>query len=203
VTATRIGILGGTFDPIHFGHLGAAKAATECADLDRVILIPAGLPPHRSAVIAPAADRLEMTRLATEGDPHFEVSDLELRRDGPSYTADTLTELRRLHPNAELYLILGWDAAGQFNTWHQPARVRELATIVVVGRPGSKGPHAADLEAAGLGGSRVVLCLRTTPAISASEIRHAVASGKPIAGKLPPAVEGYIAAHHLYGGKRG
>jgi nicotinate-nucleotide adenylyltransferase len=198
--ATRIGILGGTFDPIHVGHLAAAVAAIDCAQLDRVIFIPAGLPPHRGAALAAAGDRLEMCRLATAGDPRFEVSDIELRRKGPSYTVDTLTELRRLHSAAELFLILGWDAAGQFRTWRQPQRVRELATIVVVGRPGSKAPQPVDLEAAGLGGPGVVLCLRKTPAISASEIRSAVAAGGSIAGKVVPAVEKYITAHRLYRG---
>ena len=196
----RIGLLGGTFDPIHAGHLAAAKAALDCAELDRVMFIPAAQPPHRPRAIATADDRLEMCRLAIEGDTRFVVSDLELERGGPSYTVDTLAELRRSHPGDQLLLILGWDAARLFSTWRRPDEVRALATIVVVARPGSAAPRQADLEPAGLGGQGVILCLEPTPDVSASEIRRALASGESIAGKVPAAVERYIAAHHLYAG---
>ena len=196
----RIGLLGGTFDPIHAGHLAAAKAALDCEELDRVMFIPAAQPPHRPRAIATADDRLEMCRLAIEGDTHFVVSDVELERGGPSYTVDTLAELRRSHPGDQLLLILGWDAARLFSTWRRPDEVRALATIVVVARPGSAAPRKADLEPAGLGGQGVILCLEPTPDVSASEIRRALASGESIAGKVPAAVERYIAAHHLYAG---
>ena len=196
----RIGLLGGTFDPIHAGHLAAAKAALDCAELDRVMFIPAAQPPHRPRAIATADDRLEMCRLAIEGDTRFVVSDVELERGGPSYTVDTLAELRRSHPGDQLRLILGWDAARLFSTWRRPDEVRALATIVVVARPGSAAPRKADLEPAGLGGQGVILCLEPTPDVSASEIRRALASGESIAGKVPAAVERYIAAHHLYAG---
>ena len=196
----RIGLLGGTFDPIHAGHLAAAKAALDCAELDRVMFIPAAQPPHRPRAIATADDRLEMCRLAIEGDTRFVVSDVELERGGPSYTVDTLAELRRSHPGDQLLLILGWDAARLFSTWRRPDEVRALATIVVVARPGSAAPRQADLEPAGLGGQGVILCLEPTPDVSASEIRRALASGESIAGKVPAAVERYIAAHHLYAG---
>jgi len=196
----RIGLLGGTFDPIHAGHLAAAKAALDCAELDRVMFIPAAQPPHRPRAIATADDRLEMCRLAIEGDTRFVVSDVELVRGGPSYTVDTLAELRRSHPGDQLLLILGWDAARLFSTWRRPDEVRALATIVVVARPGSAAPRQADLEPAGLGGQGVILCLEPTPDVSASEIRRALASGESIAGKVPAAVERYIAAHHLYAG---
>jgi nicotinate-nucleotide adenylyltransferase len=191
-------VLGGTFDPIHVGHLAAADAAIECARLDRVIFMPTGQPPHRPSAAASPEHRLEMTRLATAGDPRFAVSDIELRRPGVSYTSDTLRELHALHPNAELFLILGWDAARQFSTWHRPEGVRELATIVVVARPGSASPHQAAVEAAGLGGDRVILCLERTPDVSASAIREDTKNGRSIEGKVPPAVERYIATHHLY-----
>lgn len=196
----RIGLLGGTFDPVHAGHLAAAKAALDCAELDRVMFIPAAQPPHRPRAIATADDRLEMCRLAIEGDTRFVVSDVELERGGPSYTVDTLAELRRSHPGDQLLLILGWDAARLFSTWRRPDEVRALATIVVVARPGSAAPRKADLEPAGLGGQGVILCLEPTPDVSASEIRRALASGESIAGKVPAAVERYIAAHHLYAG---
>ena len=196
----RLGLLGGTFDPIHSGHLAAAEAAIACAQLDRVIFIPAAAPPHRAPAVAQAQQRLEMCRLATEGDARFAVSDLELKREGPSYTVDTLAGLRQQQPDDELFLILGWDAAGLFSTWHKPDEVRELATIVVVARPGSAAPREEDLKGVGLDKARVVLCLRTTPDVSASEIRKAMAEGKPIRGKVPSAVERYIASHRLYAG---
>jgi nicotinate-nucleotide adenylyltransferase len=200
VSKQRTGVLGGTFDPIHFGHLAAAEAAISCARLEQVILIPSAQPPHRPQAVAPAPQRLEMCRLATEGNKRFAVSDVELKREGPSYTADTLAELRGLYPGDELFLILGWDAARLFPTWRRPDEVRELASIVVVGRPGSDAPRETDLKSVGLGGEGVVLCLEPTPDLSASEIRRAVAAGESIAGKVPEPVERYIVAHRLYAG---
>lgn len=196
----RIGVLGGTFDPIHAGHLAAAKAAMDCEALDRVLFVPAAQPPHRPPAVAGAEQRLEMCRLAIAGESRFEVSDVELNRAGPSYTVDTLTELHRLNPDDELFLILGWDAARLFPTWRRPDEVRELASVVVVGRPGSEAPVQADLEPVGLDGDGVSICLEPTPDISASEIRSAVGAGEPITGKVPAAVEQYIAAHGLYAG---
>ena len=196
----RIGLLGGTFDPFHFGHLAAADAAIDCASLDRVVFIPAAQPPHRPPAIAAPPQRLEMCRLGIEGEPRFEVSELEVKRAGPSYTVDTLGEIRRSQPEDELFLILGWDAARLFSTWHRPGEVRELATIVVVARPGSAAPREEDLKEVGLDKAKVVLCMRTTPDVSASEIRKAMAAGEPITGKVPAAVERYIASHGLYTG---
>jgi nicotinate-nucleotide adenylyltransferase len=194
----RIGVLGGTFDPIHVGHVAAARSAIECARLDRVIFVPTGLPPHRPSAAANAEDRLEMTRLATSDDPRFMVSDVELRRPGPSFTSDTLRELSELHPRSDLFLILGWDAARLFRAWHEPDKVLALAPIVVVARPGSGSPQPADLDAAGLEGKDVIVCLDGTPDVSASAIRRDIKSGRSIAGKVPPAVERYIGARGLY-----
>jgi nicotinate-nucleotide adenylyltransferase len=193
-------VLGGTFDPFHVGHLAAASVAIDCAHLERVIFVPAAQPPHRPAAVASVQARLAMSKLATSGDVRFAVSDIEVRRAGPSYTAETLEELRGLHPDAELFLILGWDAASLFHTWHRPERVRELASIVIVGRPGSTEPQEADLQASGLGGDGVVLCLGHTPAVSASEVRRAVAAGESITGMVPEAIEQYIKTQHLYAG---
>jgi nicotinate-nucleotide adenylyltransferase len=196
----RIGLLGGTFDPFHNGHVAAAKAAIVCARLDRVVFIPAAQPPHRPPAIASAEQRLEMCRLGTTGDARFSVSEVELKREGPSYTVDTLSEMRRQHAHDELFVILGWDAARLFSTWHKPDEVRELASIVVVARPRLDSPGEKDLEGVGLDPATTVLCLRATPDISASEIRRAVAAGEPITGKVPPAVERYVASHRLYAG---
>ena len=197
---SKIGLLGGTFDPFHFGHLAAADAALDCAELDRVVFIPAARPPHRPPAVASAEQRLEMCRLGIEGEPRFEVSDMELKRQGPSYTVDTLREIKRQHSDGELFLILGWDAARLFSTWHEPEKVSELATIVVVARPGAAAPREEDLKGVGLDGARVVLCLTTTPDVSASEIRKAVAAGEPITGKVSKVVERYIGEHRLYAG---
>lgn len=194
----RLGILGGTFDPVHNGHVAAAEAAVECAELDEVVFVPAGDPPHRPAAEATPRQRLEMCRLAVEDDSRFAVSDIEVRRDGPSYTLDTLLALRGENPHAELFLILGWDAAAQLRSWHRPDEVLALAPIVVVSRPGRGAPGETELRSAGLDPSRIIVCARPTPAVSGSEIRRALMAGKGIAGMVPPAVERYIAAHHLY-----
>jgi nicotinate-nucleotide adenylyltransferase len=200
VSKQRIGLLGGTFDPVHAGHLAAAEAAIRCAGLDTVIFVPAAKPPHRRPPVAAAQQRLEMCALATAGDARFSVSDLELKRRGPSYTVDTLIEVRRLHPDDLLFLILGWDAASLFPAWRRPDEVRALASIVVVGRPGSGAPREANLKEVGLGGEGVALCLEPTPDVSASKIRRAVAAGESIAGEVPAAVELYIASNRLYAG---
>ena len=194
-------MLGGTFDPIHLGHLAAARAAIECAELDRVLLIPAGRPPHRRAAVADATQRLEMCRLAIDEDRVFEVSDVEVRRGGISYTADTLRELKRMYPDDDLFLVLGWDAARLFATWHEPDEVRRLATIVVVTRPGSNSPDAGALKQAGLEDKSMILCARPTPDISGSALRRAIAQGEPVGDRLPAAVEQYIAKNRLYMGE--
>ena len=194
----RIGILGGTFDPIHAGHLAAARAAIDCAGLERVLLIPTGQPPHRSGTVADAEQRVEMCRLAIGEDSALEVSDLEVRRGGVSYTAETLLDLRRIYPQDDLFLILGWDAARLFATWRKPEEIRRLAQVVVVSRPGSGAPDAAALQAAGLDPGGTVLCLRPTPDISGSALRRAIARGEPVGERLPAAVEEYIAKHDLY-----
>jgi nicotinate-nucleotide adenylyltransferase len=188
----RTGILGGTFDPIHLGHLAAAHAAMDCAGLDRVLFVPTGVPPHRPPATARAEDRLEMCRLAIAGETRFEVSDIELQREGRSYTVDTLRELHRLFPGDELFVILGWDAARLIGTWHEPDEVRRLAKIVIVTRPGSGTPDGA----AGM------LCERPTPNISGSELRRAIARGDDVSDRLPAAVATYIADRGLYGDNR-
>jgi nicotinate-nucleotide adenylyltransferase len=184
----RTGILGGTFDPIHLGHLAAARAAMDCAGLDRLLFVPTGVPPHRPPTVADAGDRLEMCRLAVAGEKRFEVSDLELRREGVSYTVDTLRELHTLHPGEDLFLVLGWDAAKLLHTWHEPEEVRKLARVVVVTRPGSGSP-ATTTE---------ILCERPTPNISGSELRRAIARGDDVSDRLPEPVAAYIAQHGLY-----
>jgi nicotinate-nucleotide adenylyltransferase len=199
---TRLGVLGGTFDPIHVGHLAAAGAAIECAKLDRVLFVPSAQPPHRAAALAPAEDRLAMSRLAIESEPRFEVSDVEVTRGGRSYTVDTMSELHSAHPGDELFLILGWDAARLFKTWREPERVSDLASVVIVGRPGMRLPTPADIKAAGFDPARVILCPVPTPDISGSALRRAIAAGQSVSGQVPAAVERYLTDHRLYGDNR-
>jgi nicotinate-nucleotide adenylyltransferase len=194
----RVGVVGGTFDPIHLGHLAMAEAAADCARLDQVLLLPSAVPPHRGAAIADAADRLEMSRLAARDHPRVLVSDLELRRPGPSYTVDTLEALARSRPDDELFLVLGWDAARDLGSWREPRRVLELARPVVVTRPGWTRPSPADLAAAGIDPGRAVLCDAHTPDIEATEIRQRLEGGRQLDGLLDPAVERYIRTRNLY-----
>lgn len=143
-----------------------------------------------------------MVRLAVQDEPRFEVSDLEARRGGRSYTVDTLRELHRDRPDDDLFLILGWDAARLFNTWREPGHVSGLATVVIVTRPGLDAPKSSDLAATGLPPERVIKCSVPTPDVSGSDLRHALAAGESVEGRLPPAVERYIASHQLYGDNR-
>jgi nicotinate-nucleotide adenylyltransferase len=191
--------LGGTFDPIHIGHVAAASAALECANLDRVLFVPSAQPPHRAAALAPAEDRLEMCRLAVKGEPRFEVSDVEIKRGGRSYTVDTLRELKRLQPADELFLILGWDAARLLRTWRDPEMVMQLASVVIISRPGTQLPEQHDFVEAGLDAPGCIYCAaQSTPDVSGSAVRRAIGRGESVAGKVPAPVERYIAAHHLY-----
>ena len=194
----RVGLLGGTFDPIHNGHLALADAAIECARLDRVLLIPSNRPPHRPPARAGVEDRLAMCRLAAEGHPRLEVSDVEARRSGPSYTLDTLEQLRRQRPDDSLFLILGWDAAREFGSWHRPEDVLALVEPVIVNRPGLRSPYEGELRAAGLDPARTVVCPQQTPDARATEVREVAATGGQLDRMVPPAVAEYIRSHALY-----
>ena len=190
--------MGGTFDPIHLGHVAMAEAGADCAGLDRVLLIPASVPPHRAAATAPAGDRLAMVRLAAADHPRLEASDIELRRAGPSYTADTLRVLARERPGAELHLLLGWDAARELHAWHAPDEVLRLARPVVVSRPGYPVPTERDLAAAGIEPTWAILCDVRTPDVESTDVRRLVEYGSSLAGLVDPAVEAYLKRHRLY-----
>lgn len=196
----RLGILGGTFDPPHNGHLLIAQATRRALELARVIFMPAHQPPHKmDEHVSPLADRLAMLRLAVDDLPQFEISLLEVERQGPSYTVDTLRELRRdLGERAELYFIMGMDSLANFATWHQPAEIVKLAKLAVLSRPG----YAADLDALearvpGVKNSVVFVDAPETD-VSASEIRARAAAGESIRSLVPPAVADYIERHQLY-----
>jgi nicotinate-nucleotide adenylyltransferase len=194
----KLGVVGGTFDPIHLGHVAMAEAAASCAGLDRVLLVPARVPPHRAPATAPAEDRLAMARLAAGDRPGLEVCDIELRRDGPSYTVDTLRALARERPDAELYLVLGWDAARELRSWHEPDAVQRIARLVVVSRPGYPTPGERDLAAAGIDPGRVLLCDVRTPDVDSTDVRRLAAAGESLAGLVDPAVQSYVHSNGLY-----
>lgn len=199
----KIGILGGTFDPVHLGHVALGEAAIACAELDTLLVVPARTPPHKDPASAPAADRLVMCRLAFGGLERVEVSDAELRRAGKSYTVGTLAEIAAERPGADLHLVLGWDAARLLPSWHEPERVLELARLVLFPRPGVPGPGASDLAAAGIDPLRALICAERTPEIDATEVRRRAAAGQDLRGLVPDAVAEYIAERGLYRGERG
>jgi nicotinate-nucleotide adenylyltransferase len=188
----RLGVFGGTFDPIHLGHLRAAENALECLELDRVAFIPAGTPPHRAEPLSSPLDRYAMTALATAGHPRFAVSDVEIRRDGPSYTVDTVADLRREIPGADVFVIVGSDTFPEMATWKEHERLLALCTVAVVARPGEAG------STGDRGPGRVARVEGPGLDISASAIRARVRERKGIRYLVPDAVADYIAKRALY-----
>ena len=189
----RRGVLGGTFDPIHFGHLRAAENAREGLRLDEVLFVPSGSPPHRRSPLSSGLDRFAMVALATSLHPGFVPADVELRRDGPSYTADTLGELRRLSPADDLFLIVGSDTFPEMETWKDPDRLFASCTVAIVERPG-----AAAAEAPARKGARVERVAGPGLAVSANEIRQRIREGKSVRYLVPDPVADYIAKRGLY-----
>lgn len=194
----RIGLLGGTFDPIHAGHLEAAHVARQALPLDRVILLPSRTPPHRSA--EPKASRFHrfaMAAIAAGTRAAMEVSDLELQREGPSYTSTTLERLRAegFRPS-QLFFILGADAFEEIATWHDYPRILELSNFVVVSRPGFPISHVTSSPAGEDTG--VFFVVGDTPNVSSTEIRRRVGAGESIEGLVPSVVADHIRRHRLY-----
>jgi len=192
----RIGLLGGTFDPPHTGHLCIALWALVRLRLDEVVFLPAGQPPHKAGRrISLASHRLAMTRLAVRGLRGFSVSPLEVRRRGPSFTVDTLRAFRAAQPRAKLFLILGADGLSEFRTWHEPAEIARLAVLAVAARPGSRRSHT---QHPGVPASRVVWLDNPTVSVSSSAVRDRVRRGLSLEYGVPDAVARYIWRHHLY-----
>jgi nicotinate-nucleotide adenylyltransferase len=197
----RTGILGGTFNPPHLGHLVCAQEAYRELQLDGVILIPARIPPHKSVEHEPGPKhRLRLCQLATQDDDRFSVSQLELERDGPSYTVDTLEALSSQTPNNQLFLVLGGDIAAGLPKWHQPERVLELATVAIAKRRGTSTRSVAAALASLRGGDRAGFFEMPRIGVSSTMIRRRVAAGQPIRYLVPDRVADYISRHELYGG---
>ncbi|MFQ5886297.1 MAG: nicotinate-nucleotide adenylyltransferase [Anaerolineae bacterium] len=194
----RIGVLGGTFDPIHYGHLAAAEEARAKLNLHEVIFVVAGVPPHKlDEEITPAEDRYAMVELAIASNPHFSVSRIDLDRPGPSYTVDTIALLRQKWTE-EIYFIMGVDSLMEIDTWHQPQRLIQLCRLVAVERPGFV-PDMERLEAAVPGiTARMEIIDMPQMEISSTDLQRRVREGLPIKYQLPPQVEKYIYQHRLY-----
>ena len=199
----RLGIFGGSFDPVHLGHLLLAEACREQANLDRVLFVPTNTQPHKlDHQPAPNAARVEMLQLAVQGNPAFAVETIELDRGGVSYTVDTLSELMKRDPTNELFFLMGADSLADFPKWREPHRICELATLLVVQRAGEPAPDYSVLAPL-LSPQQIDVWkaqqVELPPiAISSSDIRQRVASGRSIRYRTPRAVEMLITNRKLY-----
>jgi nicotinate-nucleotide adenylyltransferase len=199
VPSLRLGLFGGTFDPPHFGHLIVAQEAAETLCLDRLLLVVAAVPPHKSgARMTAASTRLEMVKAAVAGNPLLGVSDVELRREGPSYTVDTLRHFRAEYPEAELVFLMGVDQLAEFHEWQEPEAVAALARLVVMGRdgvdPAALPPLESPLEEGVSFGDLAV----TRVDISSTEIRKRVRDGCSVRYLVPREVHTIIESNRLY-----
>jgi len=214
VSRAFVALLGGTFDPLHCGHLEGARDVLARSGCDRVLLLPSAAPPHREPPEASAADRLEMVRRAVAGVPGLEADGRELMRDGPSYSVDTLLSIRaELGHEAALGMVIGADALARLDSWDRWRELTALAHLLVLDRPGAEPPRAGPV-AAHLAGRETSdpKSLRAAPAgavwwvhqrpwaVSASEIRHRLHAGEPVNGLIPRAVSQYIRERGLYAG---
>lgn len=202
--AAATGIMGGTFDPPHLGHLAIAQDVLEALGLGRVLFVPAGIPPHKTErTISPPSHRAAMLELAIAGNPAFAVSRVELERTGPSYTVDTVDQLRRAAADAgdddRFVVIVGGESLAALTTWHEPERLLRACHLAVVERPGTRTPgrpwvgeHFPGLE------DRVLFLAGPRLCHSSSDIRRRVAEGRSIRYLVPETVAAYIAEHELY-----
>jgi nicotinate-nucleotide adenylyltransferase len=220
MSVARVGVLGGTFDPIHEGHLAAGRAASAALELERVLVIPSAQPPHRpDSPVASGYHRLQMARLGVAGLPGWAALDLELRRGGRSFTFDTLGDLRTLDPASQFFFITGADAFAEVASWRRYPEVLELAHFVVITRTGTSLEHVrarlpelaarfvdcdttAPAESGDVPFPTIFLVRAATPPVSSTEVRRRAAAGEPIDGLVPGAVAEYIRAHRLYAGHR-
>ena len=190
----KIGILGGTFDPIHLGHLVLAEQVKEKLKLDQVVFIPCLRSPHKTRQkLSPAKDRYRMTQLAVEGNSSFAVSDIELKRKGLSYTVDTLTDLKNLYPNSKIYFLTGSDVLKEFAAWKHPEQIYRLAKVVIAIRPGFD-----EFDRRNRFAKKSIVVPITGIDVSSSEIRQRVKKGRSIKSLVPPSVDDFIKRKKLY-----
>ena len=196
----KLGVLGGTFDPIHLGHLAAAKAARSALALDRVLFVPAGDPWLKAgATISAGQYRLAMVRAAIEGVEAYEASAVEVDRPGPTYTEVTLAQLQETYgPATELHFIVGADTVNDLARWHAPAEVLARCSLVVMGRPAQGELDLQSLDRIANGAAERAVAVDLDVEVSATEIRRRAAAGESLAGLVPDAVERYIREHQLY-----
>ncbi|GIU31113.1 nicotinate-nucleotide adenylyltransferase [Shewanella schlegeliana] len=206
----KIGILGGTFDPIHFGHIRPAQEVRQQLNLDEVWLMPNHIPPHKSSTHVSSQDRLAMAQLVCDQLPHFKLCDIEAKRDTPSYSAMTLTQLTKIYPEHEFYFIMGMDSFLSFTRWHKWQQLLDLCHLVVCKRPGWQldtndpiqsvlRPRVHDIatttsEKFG----RIFMVDITEQDISSTQVRQQLSLGNLPKGQLPTEIEAYIVNHHLY-----
>ena len=189
----KLGLLGGMFDPIHLGHLRAAEIVRESLGLDEVVFVPAGVPPHRGKPAAAGIDRYAMVALATSTQRAFLPSDVELAREGPSYTVETVAQLRARHPQAEVFLIVGSDNLPMIAEWREPERLLEMCTVAVVERPGSAPAPAGKVPPA-----RLRRVEGTTLPIASRDLRERIRAGRSVRHLVPDGVADYIEKRGLY-----
>ena len=195
----RLGLFGGTFDPPHYGHLMVAQEAVDRLSLDRLVFLVAGIPPHKVGEVSSSPEiRMEMTRAAIAGNPAFQVSDVELNRQGPSYTVDTLRQFRAEYPDADLFFLLGSDQLAEFHEWQDPPGIAELATLVAVGREGLEPTEIGPIQLAPGEDLEFMYLSTVRTDISSTEIRSRVRDGRSIKYFVPEEVRRIIETHRLY-----
>ncbi len=188
---SKIGVFGGTFDPLHIGHLIIAERAREEFKLQKIIFIPTNIPPHKSPPLALALDRLELVKIAIQDKPYFEVSDMEIKRKGVSYWVDTLRELKKGYPKDEIFTLIGMDEALDFMNWKEPIEILKLSRFIIITRPSSVGVYPPSLlEKADF--------ISLNLDISSTEIREHIKRGKSIKHLVSEKVEAYMKEKKLY-----
>jgi nicotinate-nucleotide adenylyltransferase len=197
----RLGLFGGTFDPIHLGHLILAEQCREACRLDRVWFVVAGAPPHKRGERTPVAHRIEMAKIAIAGHPAFEVSDIEAERPGPHYSVDTLEAVHRERPGDDLFFLIGADSLVDLPTWRDPAGIARLATIVVVNRPGIDQVDSSVPPSFGSGAKELQFVTIPSIGIASKVLRERLAERRSVRYMVPRGVEAYIEAQGLYRGQ--
>ncbi len=199
VKRKRVGILGGTFDPIHVGHLMMAEAVRNEYHLDKILFIPTGNPPHKHGDVTSAEHRYMMTMLATCSNPFFEVSDIEMKREGLSYSVDTVRALQREHKDTDYFFIIGTDIVKTIATWERIDELLSICEFIAAQRPGSDASaETLRAELGEIGETRIHALATPELEISSTDIRSRVRRGYSIKYVVPPSVEQYIAKYHLY-----